>query len=248
MHSVGKSSITASHLLYRGASPAHFEDGAAGLYDGHQDQGGDTGNYHVELHIGVNLSWLAPLITVVWCYWNDKYCSPWAGKYFQPTNIVERQRLGVNLKMFYFACLDSFFQSLLHCQRFGVCVELVLVNDDNQSGVKFTLTSAVIVEFLLERRFKADRKRKQDIIFTPLTGWLSATSETEEVLMMILTIKPYLYNPALSRHISAMRIKSEVGDRWCQLILPVQVGDSHIQEARNISELSVTETAWYLLL
>ena len=55
MHSVGKSSITASHLLYRGASPAHFEDGAAGLDDGHQDQGGDAGDHDVELHVGVNL-------------------------------------------------------------------------------------------------------------------------------------------------------------------------------------------------
>ena len=92
------------------------------------------------------------------------------GRYFQPpTNIVEGQRLGVNLKMFDFASLDSFFQGFLHRERLGVGVELVLVNDDNQSGVNFTLTSAVIVEIVLERRFKADRKRKQDIIFTPLT-------------------------------------------------------------------------------
>ena len=88
------------------------------------------------------------------------------------TNIVEGQGLGVNLKMFYFASLDSFFQSFLHCQRIWIGVELVLVNDDNQTGVKFTLTSAVIVEILLERRFKADRKRKQDTIFTPLTDCL----------------------------------------------------------------------------
>ena len=160
-------SIKQLYLLHWRTPPAHLEDGAAGLYDGHQDQGGDTGNYHVELHIGVNLSWLAPLITVVWGDWNDKYFSPWLGKYFQPTNIVERKRLGVNLKMFNFASLDNFFHRLLHCQRLGICVELVLVNDDNQSGVKFTLTSAVIVEILLERRFKADRKRKQDIIFSP---------------------------------------------------------------------------------
>ena len=85
----------------------------------------------------------------------------------KPTNIVERQRIGINFKISYFAAFHSLFQGGLDCQSIGICLELVLVNDDNQSGVKFTLTSAVIVEILLERRFKADRKRKQDTIFTP---------------------------------------------------------------------------------
>ena len=49
-------SITASHLLYRGASPAHFEDGAAGLNDGHEDQGGNAGNNNVELDVGINFT------------------------------------------------------------------------------------------------------------------------------------------------------------------------------------------------
>ena len=84
-------SIRQLYLLHWGTPPAHFEDGAAGLYDGHQDQGGDTGNYHVELHIGVNLSWLAPLITVVWGDWNDKYFSlGWENIYNLPTLSKER--------------------------------------------------------------------------------------------------------------------------------------------------------------
>ena len=162
------------HLLHWRTPPAHFEDGAAGLDDGHQDQGGDAGDHDVELHIGVNLVWLTSLITVIGCYWNDKCSLSRSGNIFPTllTNIVEGQGLGVNLKMFYFPSLDSFFKSFLHCQRVGIGVELVLVNDDNQTGVKFTLTSAVIVEILLERRFKADRKRKQDTIFTPLTDCL----------------------------------------------------------------------------
>ena len=56
MHSVGRSNITASHLLYRGASPAHFEDGATGLNDGHEDQGGNAGNNNVELDVGINFT------------------------------------------------------------------------------------------------------------------------------------------------------------------------------------------------
>ena len=54
-----------SYLLHWRSSPAHFEDGAAGLYDGHQHQGGNTGNNHVQLDIGINLIWLVPLISVM---------------------------------------------------------------------------------------------------------------------------------------------------------------------------------------
>ena len=80
-----------SYLLHWRAPPAHLEDGAAGLDDGHQDQGGDTGNDHVELHIGVNLVWLTPLITVIWCDWNHKYCSVRLGKFSNlPTLSKER--------------------------------------------------------------------------------------------------------------------------------------------------------------
>lgn len=68
MHSVGRSNITASHLLYRGASPAHFEDGATGLNDGHEDQGGNAGNNNVELDVGINFTWLVPLISVMGRY------------------------------------------------------------------------------------------------------------------------------------------------------------------------------------
>ena len=40
------------YLLDGGAPPAHFEDSAAGLDDGHQHQGCDAGHYHVQLHVG----------------------------------------------------------------------------------------------------------------------------------------------------------------------------------------------------
>ena len=71
------------HLLHWRTPPAHFEDGAAGLDDGHQDQGGDAGDHDVELHVGVNLVWLTSLITVIGCDWNDKCSSARLGKYFQ---------------------------------------------------------------------------------------------------------------------------------------------------------------------
>ena len=38
--------------MYRGAALAHLENGAAGLYDGHQDEGGDAGYHHVQLDVG----------------------------------------------------------------------------------------------------------------------------------------------------------------------------------------------------
>ena len=40
------------YLLHGGSPLAHFEDGAAGLDDGDQHQGGDAGHHHVQLHVG----------------------------------------------------------------------------------------------------------------------------------------------------------------------------------------------------
>ena len=51
-----------THLLDGGAPPAHFEDGAAGLDDGDQHQGGDAGHHHVQLHV-CPLSRLGGIIT-----------------------------------------------------------------------------------------------------------------------------------------------------------------------------------------
>ena len=63
----------------------------------------------------------------------------------KPTNIVERQRIGINFKISYFAAFHSLFKGGLDCQSIGICLELVLVNDNNQVGFKFTLTFAGMV-------------------------------------------------------------------------------------------------------
>ena len=41
-----------TYLLYRRASPAHFEYCTARLYDRHQYQRGYTGYHHVQLYVG----------------------------------------------------------------------------------------------------------------------------------------------------------------------------------------------------
>ena len=55
--------ILTPYLLHGGAPPAHFEDGAAGLDDSDQHQGGDAGHHHVQLHVGP-LSRLGGIITL----------------------------------------------------------------------------------------------------------------------------------------------------------------------------------------